>query len=146
MKITVSDSIFINRPPEAVWDFTQDCYKWPEWDRLINGADLIQTNPKKVDIRGRGKLVAQLDYVLNERPLKSSWQMVNIISPLFTEAESSWSYTQVDGGTLWSQNKTYTIKDSLFTWLFSPLTVLTFRSTTKLGMRKVKNMLENGTY
>jgi len=39
--ITITESLFISRAPETVWDFTQDYTRRPQWDATILAAEVI---------------------------------------------------------------------------------------------------------
>ena len=70
--IRVSESIEIARPPEAVWDFTQDFSRRADWDVGIRSAQLIAEEPRRahLELAGLGPVTAE--YRLFRRPERTS--------------------------------------------------------------------------
>ncbi len=61
--LTVSESLIIERTPEAVWDFTQDFAQRSAWDPSILEARVIEREPRpRVEVRGPAGFSAVLRF------------------------------------------------------------------------------------
>jgi hypothetical protein len=80
--VSVTESVFVARPPQDVFDFTQDYARRAEWDAGVTHAELLSEEPRaaRVTIRGLGK--ATVTYQLFRRPERTS--------AAFTDVESAW--------------------------------------------------------
>ncbi len=141
MTVTISESIFINRPPYLVWDFTQDYNKRSLWDKTIREAKVIETKPRRISIVGSWGLKAELVYKLDDRPNKTSLVMTNVSSVMISGGGGSWKYIPEDSGTLWTQTNTLIFKDSFLLRLLRPLITMSLKKNTRRGMKTAKTML-----
>jgi hypothetical protein len=74
INITIHHSIYINRPREAVWDFTQDYSLRTEWDKTVIEAKVLQTTPRQiVELKTSGNTMMTFVYKVNDRPIKQHW-------------------------------------------------------------------------
>jgi Polyketide cyclase / dehydrase and lipid transport len=48
--VSVTESIWVARPPEAVWDYTQDFTRRTEWDAGIADASILEQEPRTVRV------------------------------------------------------------------------------------------------
>ena len=142
-KITVTESVFVARPPEEVWDFTQDYARRSEWDPAVREASVLQDRPvPRVRVRFVGGLEAVLQYRQFDRPLRTSLSMEEVRSPFIEGGGGSWSYAAVDGGTSWTQTNTLVLRPGGWRRLLSPLVRMQLLASTRRAMRRAKRILE----
>ncbi len=141
--ITIKNSIFISRPREIVWDYTQNYSNRTKWDNAVLEATVIQTVPGRiVKLKMRGKTTMTLVYKLDDRPNKTTLVARDISSPLVAEAGGSWSYEEAYGGTLWRQTNTIIFKKNLFAYFLLPVYFRFFRYQVNQSMKKAKQEIE----
>ena len=133
VRVTATGSIFVGKPPEVVWDFTQDYSRRPKWE---DGAT------PRVRVRCAGGLRAVFQYRLFDRPRQTSVAMEDVTSFLIEGGGGSWSYEAKDGGTLWTQTNSLTLRPTWWSPLFRPLVARQLRSSTLRAMERAKHMLE----
>jgi hypothetical protein len=143
INIKVNEEIFINRPPEVVWDYTQDFSKRLEWDKYLIKTTVLQENPKTVTIKGKGNFEATLVYKLNDRPNKTTLVFTEIKSPLIEGGGGSWRYEKKDNGTLWTQMGSCTLKNGFMSKLMIPLVRAMLRYNMRSAMKLAKKILES---
>lgn len=85
-KATVSETIHVARPPQEVFDYTQDYRTRSDWDPSVAQAEVLSDEPRtvRVTIRGVGRMV--IVYKLFRRGERTS--------AAFTEVDSAY----VSGG------------------------------------------------
>ena len=141
--VTVKESIWIAAPIEAVWDFTQNYAHRREWDDSILEAEVVQEEPARlVRIRAAGGVRFTAKYTLFRRPHKTSLAMVGVRSSWVSGGGGSWLYEEKDGGTLWTQTNTLSIKHPIVYWLLRPVLTWQLRKSTRRSMQKAKALLE----
>ncbi len=141
--ITISEHIFINRPPEAVWEFTQDYSRRTQWDSSILDAGMVRTQPLPlVRIRARGGLSCFFEYKLFDKPRATSLTMTSVESPLIDGGGGSWQYVAKDGGTLWTQVNAVTLRERKLSHLLRPVISFMLRQATRKAMNRAKRILE----
>lgn len=57
----VRDVIYIEAPPEAVWDVTLDVERWPEWTPTVTSATLLDDGILKLGASARIKQPGQAE-------------------------------------------------------------------------------------
>src|SRR5204863_9955742 len=98
--ITIKYSIFINKPRELVWDYTQNYEHRTKWDKAVLEATVLQTSPNRiVKLRTKGNTTMTFTYKQDERPHKTSLVAKEISSPLIESAGGSWVYEEQNGKT-----------------------------------------------
>ena len=60
--ISVTESVFVARPPDEVFDFTQDYAYRAEWDAGVTSATVLGEEPRRVRVAMRGLGEATLTY------------------------------------------------------------------------------------
>ena len=141
MRITVTESLFIARSPEDVWDYTQDYAARSEWERSILEAHVSDAGPlPSVRVRIAGGTSGVFRYKLFDRPRRTSVVLSDVESALITVGGGSWSYEARDGGTLWTQ--TNSIEVRAVAVLLAPLVRWNLRGATRRAMRRAKRALE----
>ncbi len=141
--ITIKTSIFIARPREDVWDYSQNYNNRTKWDNAVLEATVLQTNPNRiVKLKMRGKTSMTLVYKLDDRPNKTTLVAKDISSLLIAEAGGSWSYEEQNGGTLWKQTNTIIFKKNLFVYFLLPVYLRLFRYQANKSMKKAKQEIE----
>ena len=144
--ITVRESLRIGRPPEQVWDYTQDYTRRSLWDRSVLAATVLEDRPLPVvEVRGRGGFRAVLRYKQFDRPLRTSVAMEPLGSPLLVGGGGAWTYEPEDAGaaTHWTQVNTLQLADGVAARLLAPLLRWQFRRSTRSAMRAAKARLED---
>ena len=142
--VTVTESIFIARPPEAVFDYTQDYARRTEWDAGIEAAELVSEEPRaaRVTIRRLGS--ATVRYQLFQRPERTSAAFVDVDSIWITGGGGSWQYEATDGGTTWQQTNTLELKRPWLTRFIKRSIERSLRDSTRTSMATAKERLERG--
>jgi len=142
--ITVTASIEIGRPPEEVFDFTQDYARRPRWDRSVRSATVLAALPlPRVQVRASG-LDAIFQYKQFARPAATSLVMEEVRSPLVAGGGGAWSYRSTAGGTLWTQTNTIVLREGLLSRLLAPLIRRGFERSVRGAMARAKELLEAG--
>lgn len=143
MIVTVTESLWIERPPDVVWDFTQDYDRRAEWDPEVLSAEVIQSVPRRrIRIRGRGGLRGVLEYKLFDRPRRTSVALTEVRSLFVEGGGGSWTYEPKNAGTEWTQTNTVRLKNRLVFWLFASFARHNLERSTRLAMTNAKRLLE----
>ncbi len=142
--ITITESIFIARTPEEVYDFTQDLSKRHEWDRLVKQAAVLETEPNRlVKMIAKDDSEMTIRYTLEQRPEKTSLTILETNSQMMgSGGDSTWQYEAQDGGTLWTQVNNINLKDAIWAKLMLPMAAKYFKDKTIQAMQKVKEIME----
>ena len=141
--ITINQSIYINRPREVVWDFTQDYSLRPDWDKTVIEAKVLQTTPQKiVELKTSGNTIMTFVYKVNDRPKKTTLAIHDLNSNWIYGGGGSWKYEDQQGGTLWSQTNTLILKSNIFLSIFRPVITFIFKNQTRQAMQRAKMILE----
>jgi hypothetical protein len=140
--ITVSESIWVNRPPEAVYDYTADFATRTAWDRSISEVTILGTEPRSARITvpglGRTSVVMRLD----RRPERTSAVFQDVDSRWITGGGGAWQYAPEEGGTRWTVTNSVEFRP---TWLFRllrPFISRNIRANTRRAMAAAKRILE----
>jgi hypothetical protein len=108
--VSVTEWIWVNRPPEAVFDYTQDYAHRTEWDAGIAEATLVGTEPRAARVRIPRLGSMTVRYQLDRRPERTSATFVDVDSAWITGGGGSWQYEPVDGGTRWQETNSLELK------------------------------------
>ena len=142
--ITIRHSVFIKTPPQTVWDFTQNYQNRPAWDDSVLETAVLQSKPHRmVRMKMKGGTEMTFVYKLDNPPNKTTLAAKDIQSPVFDAAGGSWVYSEMDGGTLWTQTNTIVLKPNFLWWLMRPLLKWMLQVQTRMAMQKAKKILEN---
>lgn len=145
--ITIKYSIFITKPRETVWDFTQDYEKRTMWDSSITEVKMVQELPERiVRLSAKGNTTMTFVYKLNDRPNKTSLATREVSSPIVESGGGSWVYEEENGGTHWTQTNTIVFKKNFMLPVLLPLYNSIFRRQMIKAMQKAKKLLEAGQY
>ncbi len=110
--VTVTESIWVNRLPEAVFDYTSDLAQRPEWDSAITKVAILSASPRaaRVTVPGMGQtsVVMRLD----RRPERTSAVFEDIESRWITGGGGAWSYESERGGTRWNETNTLVLRST----------------------------------
>ena len=142
--VSVTESIWVARPPEAVWDYTQDFTRRTEWDAGIPEATILQQEPRTVRVKVAGLGRMTVLYKLDRRPERTSAAFVDVESAWIAGGGGSWEYEAVDGGTRWQQTNSLELKRPGLAWLLAPLFQRTLRQSMRKAMAEAKGHLEQG--
>jgi polyketide cyclase/dehydrase/lipid transport protein len=141
--ISVHVSLFIAKPREVVWDFTQTFENRTRWDSAVTKADIIQLTPVRiVRLKMKGNTLMTVVYKLDDRPNKTTLAATEVISPFIVSGGGSWVYEEMKDGTLWTQNNTIKLKEGAVFMLLIPFFKWIFKKQTMSAMRTVKRMPE----
>ncbi len=141
--ITIRHSIFISKPREQVWDYSQNYDNRTVWDNSVLEASVLQTTPNRiVKLKLKGNTLMTFTYKLDERPIKTSLVAKEIKSSIINRAGGYWIYEEIKDGTLWTQTNSIELKNKFIIKVLKPLIKLIFFRQTKLAMKKLKNILE----
>lgn len=144
-KVSVSETVVIQRPREEVWDFTQDYTKRRAWDPSILEAIPIPSDPlPRVRVRAEGGLSAVFQYKQFDRPERTSLAMEDVHSKWIESGGGTWLYEPEGGGTRWTQTNTLMVKPHWLSRLLLPVIQRRLRSSTRAAMQRAKVMLETG--
>jgi hypothetical protein len=142
-RVTVTESLFVKAPPEAVWDFTQDYARRHEWDRSILEARVVEGGAApRVAFRAAGGVSGLLQYKQFARPRQTSLAMEEVKSWLVEGGGGSWSYEAKDGGTLWTQTNGLIVKPGWWRRLLLPMVATNLRTATRAAMHRARELLE----
>lgn len=142
-EVIITESIFIARTPEEVYDFTQDFEKRPLWDKLVKSATVLETSPTKtVRIIAKDGSEMTVRYKLERRPEKTTLAILETNSQMMSGGGGWWQYDAQDGGTLWTQTNNIILKDAMWAKLMQPMAKKYFQDKTKQAMETVKEMME----
>jgi hypothetical protein len=143
-KVTVSRSIQIDAPPDAVWDYTQNWRRRHEWDHsVVNARYLSEKPPVTVQVEGKGGLKFKVSYKTMRRPHLTSLVMSDVDSFWVRGGGGSWKYEDNDGKALWTQHNTVVLRDDLLGRIVRPLFALILAVTTRRQMTRAKGKIEN---
>ena len=140
--VSVTESIWVARPPEAVWDYTQDFTRRTEWDAGIAEATILTQEPRTVRVRVAGLGRMTVVYRLDRRPERTSAAFEDVSSAWITGGGGSWEYEAVDGGTRWQQTNSLELKRPGLTRFVAPLIERILRRSTQRAMAEAKRRLE----
>ena len=141
--IIIKYSIFINKPKETVWNFTQDYNNRSQWDKSVIEAVVTQTSPNRiVKLSMRGNNTMTFVYKLDDKPSKTTLVATEIKSPLIEKAGGYWSYEDENEGTRWNQTNSIELKNKLHLRLLTPLLKKVFERQTRQAMSRAKELLE----
>ncbi len=142
--ITVSESIWLALPPEAVWDYTQNYANRPTWDASVLKAEVLFTDPApRVRVEMAAGMRCILQYRLYERPRRTSLAMADVESRWFSGGGGSWAYEAKDGGALWTQTNTLVLRDGFVPGLLRPFVAWQLHRSTRQSLRKAKGLMED---
>ncbi|MFT5479072.1 MAG: hypothetical protein ACI9NN_000019 [Bacteroidia bacterium] len=141
--ITISASIFINRKPGMVWDFTQDYHQRTKWDKAVRSIKIIEETPNRiVELKLKGKQKLRFQYKLDDRPTKTRLAIIASDSWLLAGGGGSWNYEPKNGGTEWSQTNALILKSGIMVGLLKPVIRIFFQRQMRSSMRMAKAWLE----
>ena len=84
--VTVTESIHVDRPPEAVFDYTQDYATRTDWDPAVRRANVLSEDPRSVEIISPGLGSYVLEYRLFRRGDRTSAAFEGVGAWLFWAA------------------------------------------------------------
>jgi hypothetical protein len=142
--VSVTESLWVACPPEAVWDYTQDFTRRTEWDAGIAEATILQQDPRTVRVKVAGLGRMTVVYKLDRRPERTSAAFVDVESAWISGGGGSWEYEAADGGTRWQQTNSLELKRPGLAWLLAPLVQRSLRQSMRKAMAEAKGRLEQG--
>ena len=142
--VTVTEAIWVDRTPDAVWDYTQDFTRRTEWDAGVAEATILAAEPRtvRVTIPNLGSMTVV--YRLDRRPERTSAAFTDIDSGWISGGGGSWAYEAADGGTRWEQTNSLELKRPRLAFVLGPLLERGLRQSTRRAMAEAKRRLESG--
>jgi hypothetical protein len=140
---TATETVWVDRSPEAVFDYTQDYATRTDWDPTVMSAKVLSEEPLRVQavMRGIGPLV--IEYKLYRRGERTSAAFSNVNSTLVSGGGGSWSYVAREGGTDWTQTATLEFRHLLVGWLLRPLLRRNMSTLMRKSMAAAKRIMES---
>ncbi len=143
LTINFKHQVFISKPPEEVWDYTQNYDYRTEWDDGVKQAEVLETQPTRlIKLKIAGGNIIVFKYKQEKRPLQSSLSITETNSKILLGGGGSWRYEPIGDGTLWTQSNTVVIRGDWFGKLLQPLFRFTLKNGTIRSMNKAKWILE----
>lgn len=142
MTVSVTRSVRIAAPVEAVFDFTQDWSRRAEWDATVLGAEALPGEDRAYRVRGPMGFSFIARYKLFRRPERTSLALTDLSWPLLTGGGGSWEYRKDGDGTIWTQTNTISLSDRLLSRLLAMGLGASLARETQKAMDKAKALLE----
>ena len=142
LTITVSETLHVRRPPEAVFDFTQDYATRSDWDPVIREARVLRDEPRTVRVSVNGVGSYSIVYAMFRRPERTSASFEEVRSWWLRGGGGSWQYVPRDGGTDWTQTNTLELRHPRLLRPLAPLVRRQLRDGMRAGMARAKAILE----
>jgi hypothetical protein len=142
--VSVTESIWVNRPPEVVFDYTQDYAHRTEWDAGIAEATLVASEPRSARVRIAGLGSMTVVYRLDRRPERTTAAFTNVDSSWISGGGGAWQYDAENGGTRWQQTNSLELKRPRLTRFLGPMIKRSLRQSTQRSMAEAKRRLESG--
>lgn len=140
--LTVSESIWVNRPPEAVFDYTADFATRTEWDHSITEVTILSASPRTARIAvpgvGHTTVVTRLD----RRPERTSAVFQDVDSRWITGGVALGSTNRKATATRWTVTNTLEFKPSWLMRLVRSVMTREIRRKTRRAMAEAKRILE----
>jgi hypothetical protein len=140
--VSVTESVWVDRPPEAVFDYTQDYTRRTEWDSGVAEAAIVSDSPRAARVRVPGVGRMTVAYKLDRRPERTSAGFVDVDSSWISGGGGSWQYEPEAGGTRWQQTNSLELKRPRLAWLLAPMFEWSLRRSMKRSMAEAKRRLE----
>ena len=143
MIVSATHTVFVARPPDVVWNYTQDPARRAEWDPSIVHAHALPSDAlPRVRIRAVGGMEGTLEYLLYDAPHRTSVSMADVRSPLLSGGGGSWSYTARDRGTEWTATNSLRFRNVVLYWILGWIVRHALRRDTVRGLESVRTRLE----
>ena len=143
--LKVSESIWVDRPREIVFDFTSDFSRRTEWDGAVSEVTILGTSPRSARLTvpgiGRTNVVMRQD----RRPERTSAAFQDIESRWIIGGGGSWQYEPERGGTRWTETNTLELRASWPLKVLAPILTWNFRRATRRAMAEAKRQLERSS-
>lgn len=140
--VAVTEAIWVNRPPEVVWDYTQDYTHRPEWDAGVAEVTVLGSEPRAVRVKIPNLGSMTVVYRLDRRPERTSAAFTDVESSLVSGGGGSWEYAAAEGGTRWRQTNSLELKHPRLGFLLGPVLEHGLRRSTRRAMAEAKRRLE----
>src|SRR5262245_29416656 len=141
--VTATESIWVDRPPDDVFDYTQDYATRRDWDSTVKSYEILSDEPRRVreDLEGIGPVV--MEYKLFRRGERTTAAFSDTRSKLISGGGGSWSYVAKDGGTDWSQTATLEFRNGLVGRLMAPMLRRNMHTLMRKAMVEAKRVMES---
>ena len=140
--VSITEAIWVDRPPDVVWDYTQDFTRRTEWDAGVAEATIVAAEPRTIRVRVGGLGQMTVVYKLDRRPERTSAAFTDVDSNWISGGGGSWEYDAADGGTRWRQTNSLELKRPRLAFLLAPMLERGLRRSTKRAMAEAKRRLE----
>ncbi len=142
--VTVSETVHVARPPEDVFDYTQDYAYRTDWDPAIAEVEVLTEEPRRIRVRAPGVGTYVVEYKLFRRGDRTSAAFTEVDSRWVSGGGGSWRYEPKDEGTDWTQTNTLELRHARLGRLLAPWVERQLRSAMRKGMARAKSILESG--
>ena len=140
--ITVTESIHVGRPPDVVFDYTQDYATRTDWDPAVKRARVLGEDPRRVEITSPGLGTYILEYRLFRRGDRTSAAFQGVGARMFSGGGGSWRYEADGDGTRWTQVNTLELRHPRLTGWLAGMVEGTVRSSMRKAMGRAKAIME----
>ena len=139
---SASHTVHVNRPPDAVYDYTQDYATRSIWDPSITNVEVLSTDPRtyRLVIKGIGRFT--IEYRLDRRGDRTSAAFTKVEATFFSGGGGSWAYVPSDGGTDWTATNTFELKHRLLGRALAPIVRWQMLASMRKSMAKAKEIME----
>ena len=141
--VTVTETVYVDRPPDEVFDYTQDYSTRPVWDASIKSAEKLGDEPRRFRLQMPGVGEAVIEYRLFRRGKRTSAAFTDVKSTIFAGGGGSWNYEDRDGGTEWTQTNTLEFKNRVIGSLMASLVRRSMTNGMRTAMAKAKSIMES---
>ena len=141
--VTVTESIHVDRSPEAVFDYTQDYATRTDWDPAVKRARVLSEDPRRVELTSPGLGTYVLEYRLFRRGDRTSAAFEGVSAWLFSGGGGSWRYEADGAGTRWTQVNTLELRHPRLTGWLAGMIEGTVRSSMRTAMARAKAIMES---
>jgi hypothetical protein len=140
---SASYTIHVDRPPAAVYDYTQDYSTRSIWDPSITNVEVLSSEPRtyRLVIKGLGRFT--IEYRLDRPGDRTSAAFTKVESSFFSGGGGSWSYQPSDGGTDWTATNTFELKHARLGRLLAPIVRNRMLASMRKSMAKAKTIMES---
>lgn len=142
---TVSGSytIHVNRPPDAVYDYTQDYSTRSVWDPSITNVEVLSESPRTYRLVIKGIGTFTIEYRLDRRGDRTSAAFTEVHATFFSGGGGSWAYEARDGGTDWTATNTFELKHRLLGRVLAPMVRWQMLRSMRKSMAAAKEIMES---
>ena len=136
-------TIYVDRSPEEVYDYTQNYGMRSDWDPSITEVETLGDSPRRyrLVIKGVGRFT--VEYKLDRRGDRTSAAFTEVDARFFSGGGGSWAYVRNGTGTDWSATNTFELKHRLLGRLLAPVVQRQMLASMRKSMARAKSIMES---